>query len=76
MAMSFPKTTKQQTQFYLRRIPFQSRKVYYAVTKKINPIKEHEFDFNKFMNELFFSNDILLRTAYYHIKVQLDKNHK
>lgn len=70
---TFPTINKKQAYFYLNCFPRQSTKVIHAVRKRLDKIKEKDFDFNHFMNGLFWSNDIILKMGYYHYKVQLQK---
>jgi hypothetical protein len=57
----------------MQQIPLQSRRVYDAVKKVVDPMPEKKFNFSELMNTLFFSKDILLRTGYFHLKVHIDK---
>jgi hypothetical protein len=73
MKQVYPDFSKRQTYFFMQQIPLQSRKVYNAVKQVIDPMPEKSFNFTKFMNQLFFSKDILLRTGYFHLKIHVDK---
>lgn len=70
----YPVLSKRQTYYFMNQIPLQSRRVFDAVKKLVDPMPEKTFDFSNLMNTLFFSKDILLRTGYFHLKTSLDKN--
>jgi hypothetical protein len=69
----YPDFSKRQTYFFMQQIPLQSRRVYDAVKRVVDPMPENKFSFSELMNTLFFSKDILLRTGYFHLKVHIDK---
>ncbi len=74
MSNNYPALSKRQTYYFMSKIPLQSRRVYEAVKRIVDPMPENGFDFADLMNTLFFSKDILMRTGYFHLKTLTDKN--
>lgn len=74
MRQQYPTLSKRQTYYFMNKIPMQSRRVYEAVKKIVDPMPENKFDFTELMNTLFFSKDILLRTGYFHLKTLTEQN--
>jgi hypothetical protein len=73
MPIRYKELSKALVYHMVRKFPEQSSGVKKAVIKKIHHWNG-PWDFNMFMNSLFFSKDILLRTGYYHLNVQLKKH--
>jgi hypothetical protein len=74
MSQRYPNLSKRQVYYFMSKIPLQSRRVYDAVKRIVDPMPETHFDFSELMNTLFFSKDILMRTGYFHLKTLTDKN--
>lgn len=56
-----------------KMFPKQSERVRRAVIKELDEWKG-EWRFDAFMRKLFYSKDILLRTGYYHLNIQVKKH--
>lgn len=73
MTMSFPAIPKARVYYLISLMPKQSQRMATAARRELDKLSERNFDFNAFMRGLFFSKDIVKRTAYYHIKTMLEK---
>jgi hypothetical protein len=71
--MSFPTIPKARVYYLISLMPKQSQRMATAARRELDKLPEKTFNFNEFMRSLFWSKDILKRTAYYHIKTLLEK---
>ena len=72
MPVKFPDLPKGTVYTMLTHFPKQSGGVTSAVRKELDNWKG-EWDFNALMTKLFWSKDILKRTGYYHLNIQVKK---
>lgn len=74
MTNKLPNLPKGAVYHLINQFPEQSARIKKAVRGDLDKMGDKNFDFNKFMNKLFWSKDILRRTGYYHFKTLLQIN--
>lgn len=74
MTHKFPNLPKGVVYNLIKQFPKQSARISNAVKGDLDKFADKNFDFNQFMNKLFWSKDILRRTGYYHFKTLLQIN--